>query len=90
MSKGTAFAMGVFAGAFAGVCVGVMLAPRSGVDTRFIMARKSGSFAGDVEEFASGAFKGKKSAGEPDADELREKIEAARQRIAAQTAEVSA
>lgn len=90
MGKGTAFVMGALAGAFAGVCVGVMLAPRSGIDTRFLMARKTGSFASDVEDFASGALNNVKGTTDSSSDELREKIEAARQRIAAQASETSA
>lgn len=100
-------------GAVVGVAAALMLAPRTGEDTRAFVAEKASAFAGEAKDFGSGMpgsaqdiiknarakgssllkdapSKMQGAAGKPaaaDSDELREKIEAARKRIAAQVME---
>ena len=95
MNKATVFVMGALAGALAGTLAALALAPSSGAETRSNVAKKAGAFAGNVGGLASdvaGNVKGAVPFGkteEPNVDELREKIEAARQRIAAEAAAAS-
>lgn len=108
-------------GAALGAAAALLLAPRTGEQTRAFVSEKAGAFAGEAKDFGAG-FPGsaqdllnnlrnqgasiakdaqgrtstlvadatsriKGDAGAADADELREKIEAARRRIAAQVME---
>ena len=96
-----------------GACVALAFAPKTGEETRALVAEKANAFAGEAMDFGAGlpgsaqdAFnsvrekgsslvsdaqvKAKDVAGkasDTNPDELREKIEAARQRIAAQVME---
>lgn len=100
-------------GAAIGVAAALMLAPRTGEDTRAFVVEKANALAGEAKDFGAGMpgsaqdviknvrEKGSsllkdapsKVPGAPakpaaaDSDELREKIEAARKRIAAQVME---
>lgn len=97
MNKGTTFLIGLLGGACVGALAAVALTPRTGAETRFAWARKAGSIAGEAEAFAGDvpanvkkAVQGVRSKGGSQADttsdELRAKIEEARQRIAAEAA----
>lgn len=100
-------------GAAIGALAALLLAPKTGEQTRAFVAEKANAVAGEAKDFGAGfpgsaqdAFKAaqekgqsfvadaqarvKEAAGQPaeiDSDDLREKIEAARQRIAAQVME---
>lgn len=100
-------------GGLIGAGVALAFTPRTGEQTRALVAEKASAVAGEAKDFAAGmpgsaqdvianarqqgtsfvsdaASKVKGAAGqanEADADELRQKIEAARQRIAAQVME---
>ena len=104
-------------GAAVGMAAALLLAPRSGEETRAFVAEKAGAIAGEAKDFGAGipgsaqdmlktardkgasVIKGTPAkvqdiAGNAtgksatvDSDELREKIEAARKRIAAQVME---
>ena len=99
-------------GAAVGVAAALLLAPRSGEETRAFVTEKANAFAGEAKDFgagmpgtAQGAYqtvrdkgasiasdavsrvKGGANPAPADSDELREKIEAARKRIAAQVME---
>ena len=96
-----------FTGAAIGVIAALLLAPKTGEQTRALVTEKANAVMGEAKDFgasipgtAQEAFKAAKETGagfvkstaapapaaQPD-DELREKIEAARKRIAAQVAE---
>lgn len=100
-------------GAAIGALAALLLAPKTGEQTRAFVAEKANAVAGEAKDFGAGfpasaqdAFKVaqekgqgfvadaqarvKEATGQPaeiDSDDLREKIEAARQRIAAQVME---
>ena len=70
-------------GAALGVIAALLLAPQTGEQTRALVAEKANAVTGEAKDF--GAAPAAPAASVAD-DELREKIEAARQRIAAQVA----
>lgn len=98
MSKVVPFLLGGVVGAG----IALAFAPQTGEQTRALVTEKANAFAGEAKDFASGMpgsaqdlVKSAREQGaamvnkgvETDSDELREKIEAARQRIAAQVME---
>ena len=102
-------------GAAVGIAAALLLAPRSGEETRAFVAEKANAVAGEAKDFGAGmpgtaqdiaknvvdkgaslikgapaapkAPSGAAAKSATDNDELREKIEAARKRIAAQVME---
>lgn len=91
MNKVSTFVMGAAIGCAVGSLAALALAPKSGAETLGSVAERAGSLGSGIVNFAQEKIKGTSgSASDPSADELREKIEAARQRIAAQVAQQEA
>ena len=105
MSKVSTFIVGASIGCTFGVLAALALAPRSGMETRGMVAQCAGAFAEDAQDFGAGfgyiaqgaarnarqkgeeAVKGvRKSEEEETIDELKVKIAAVRERLAANNA----
>ena len=87
------FVYGMVLGGAVGVCAGLLIAPRSGAETRAIITDRVDEVWGQGQEFYETKLRGvgqKAAQIIPNAtakgDELREKIDMARERIAAQVA----
>ena len=105
MGKVTTFIMGASIGCAVGALAALALAPKSGAETRVLVAERAGTFAEDAQDFgaglgyyAQGAVRDARKMGEnavkgigkPEeeetVDELKAKIAAVREKLAANEA----